>query len=217
MSTVWKNIKIKSSDGKFYESSKTEVEGWTKVETKEHGTRWHRIFSNLQGKLAKIDLDEEGQFGDRLKVYVETDTDEVSVLEINLFNTNKSINDYVRSLCQRLGNLNIGDEVDIFLNTKYKNNRGYLNKFMVVKVDDNIVEKALAKEDVPKWVEKQDPIKKDKKIWDRTDETAFFYNLLKSWIGENTKSYSSDENDSTEVTTTSTVSATIDDDDDLPF
>ena len=94
---------------------------------------------------------------------------------------------------------------------------------MVVKVDDNVLEKALNKEDVPRWVEKQDPIKKDKKIWDRTDETAFFYNLLKSWIGDNTKAYSSDENNSItaitgqgEVTAASTVETTIDDDD-LPF
>jgi len=211
MSTTWKNIKIKSSVGKFYESSKTAIDGWEEVETKEHGTRWHRVFSNLKGKLTKIAIDEEGQFGDRLKIYVETGTDEVSVLEINLFNTNKSINDYVKSLCQRLGNVNLGDEVDIFLNTKYKDKKDFLNKFVVVKVLDSIVEKSINKEDVPKWEEKPDPIKKGKMVWDRTAETAFYYEYLTNWVNENSPAQDTEE--TTPVVAETTVVA----DENLPF
>ena len=228
--STWKNIKIKSSVGKFYESSKTAVEGWEQIETEEHGTRWHRVFSNLKGKLTKVAIDEEGKFGDRLKIYVETDTDEVSVLELTLFNVNKTMNDYVKTFCTRLGNIRLGDEVDIFLNTKYKDKSDYLKKFVVVKIDDTIVEKALDKDSVPKWEEKPDPIKKGKTYWDRTAETAFYYEYLSNWIESNRPSSDSEPNNTTQNTTTPVTKekavikkevevavTSADDDDSLPF
>lgn len=192
--TAWKNIKIKQSVGKFYESSKTEIEGWEKVDTKEHGNRWHRVFSTITGTITKIMIDESGSFGDRLKIFVDTGEDEVSVLEMPLFNINKSLYDYARSLAMIIDGVKLGGENthEIFLNSKNKDKNDFLYKNIFIKQNGETVKPSVNKADVPAWEEKPDPVKKGKKVWDSTANTKYLYDILYDFCEGVTPSASSE-------------------------
>lgn len=183
MSTTWKTIKIKSGNGKFYTSSKEEKEGWTKVENLEHGTRWHNYFSNVEGKLKKISLDEEGNYGDKLKLFVETGEDEVSVIEIGVMSASGHMNSYAVSLVRIIDKLKIGETYTIFPNSKNKDKKGNLYRNLVFLMEDNkAVVSDLTKDDVPDWEQKPNPIKKKELIWDSTAQSAFYYERLDEYL-----------------------------------
>lgn len=175
----YKNVKIKSSKGVFYESSKEQLEGFNvEVETKEHGTRFHKEYKNLKGKLTKIAHDEEGMFGERLKVFIEEDDDNVIVLEMNVFRQKNVMDDYTKGFLQIAENLKLGQDVEFFLNSKKKDKKGYLYKNIFAKHGDEKVEWSFEFKDIPAWEEVPDPIKKGKMTWDSTKQTAFFYDKL---------------------------------------
>lgn len=175
----YKNVKIKFSKGVFYESSKEKLEGFNvEVETKEHGTRYHKEYKNLKGKLTKIAHDEEGMFGERLKVFIEEDDDNVIVLEMNVFRQKNVMDDYTKGFLQIADNLELGENVEFFLNSKKKDKKGYLYKNIFATQKGEKVRWAFEFKDIPAWEEVPDPIKKGKMTWDSTKQTAFFYDKL---------------------------------------
>jgi hypothetical protein len=199
MSTNWKNIKVKGN-GKFYESSKEEIEGWVKIETEEHGFRWHKEFTTIEGKLTKIETDDSGKYGDRIKIYIETGEDEVSVLELKLFTVTGHMEGYASSLSRIIDGVKIGSNIEIFCNRKKKNAKGnlYRNIFVNQQLEGedekgdplpfNMVKPTITKEDIPEWEQIPNPVKKKEMIWDSSKQAAFFYERLEKYT-ENGSDY----------------------------
>lgn len=177
------NLRIKSSNGTFYESLKSLEEGTVEFTTKSGDKRYHKEYPELCGTLYSVNLKE-----------VEWDTGCVELLEINLNHNDEAwqlsipvmdargVSDWAIQAAYFLDQLNEGDSVKIGLNRKEKDKSGkYLKRTMFFRVDDTPLKRSFTKEEVPQWTKKtvKDKVtKKEKEEWDTTDYQAFFYDVI---------------------------------------
>lgn len=180
---VYHNLKIKSSNGTFYESFKTKEEGTVEFVTKDGDKRYHKEYPELSGTLYSVNVKE-----------VDWDTGKVELLEINLNQNDEAwqlsipvmdargVSDWAIQAAYFLDQLNEGDNIKIGLNRKETDKSGkYLKKTMFFRVDDKPLKRSYTKDDVPQWIKKlvKDKVtKKEKEEWDTTDFQAFFYDIL---------------------------------------
>jgi len=211
------NYSIKSKNGKFYTTSKVEMDGYTpnKYIDKSTGkevTNYHKEVTNLKGKLVKWGV-KDSQFGERFYIMLKQDGDEVDVLDVPIFNgSSNSVNDYIKSFCQYIDSFEKDVDFEMYLNSKNKDKNGYLYKNVFINIDGKSLSWnfKLYSEDsiVPPPIETINKVTK-KKSWDYSDADAFFYEKIKGGAQYHT------ETSNTEASTGASVKPN--NDEDLPF
>lgn len=179
------NYSIESSRGVFYTTSKEQKEGYERHEyvdreTKETKVNYRKRISNLKGKLTKFGC-RGTQFGERFEMFLEQEDGDVAVLQIPIFRSGTSVNDYIKSMCQYIDNLKTGTTVEIYLNSKNKDKNGYLYKNIFINVDGENLKWAFPiygdDSPVPSPTKTINKVTK-KETWDYSDVDAFFYEKI---------------------------------------
>jgi hypothetical protein len=202
----YKNLSIKSSNGTFYQSLKEPQEGAVTFITKEGDTRYHLEQNDIVGTLHSI-RKEEVDFGhgpvELLKVSVTSADGDAQILSIPVTDA-RGVSDWAVQFAQYIGQLNIGDSISIGLNRKkLDKSEKFLQKVMFVRVDDLALKHSYKKEDVPAWeqkTEKDKITKKEKTVWDRSEQHAFYYDVLTKGVerlggGSNDPQYTEEPED----------------------
>lgn len=180
----YKNLSIKSSKGVFYQSFKEPTEGAIEVETREQGKRYHLEQQDIVGTLHSVRIEEvdfgRGKF-DMLKISVTSAEGDAQILSIPIVD-DRGVSDWAVQFAQYIDQINIGDKISIGLNRKEMDkSEKFLKKVMFVRVDDLALKHSFKKEDVPAWekkTEKDKVTKKEKTVWDRSEQHAFYYDVL---------------------------------------
>lgn len=174
----YRNFGIKSSEGKFYESHKTPVPNAVSF-VKDDKTYYHLLFDEIHGKLHSIKID-EGEYGTKLKISLTDAAGDAQVLAIPLI-SKWGVDDWARSLAVFIDQLEVGDDLELSLNTKDKDPKGYLRKNLFIKKDGTNLKFSFSHKDAPKGikrVEKDKVTKKEKEVWDFSDRDSFYYDII---------------------------------------
>jgi hypothetical protein len=182
----YNNFNIKASSGTFYQTSPTPQEGfvansYTDRQTKEEKTNYHREVESLHGKLHSIKL-KDGKYGEQLCISLTQSNGDANVLQLKVFNTGTSVNDYIKSFVQVMENLVLGAETEITLNRTSKDKKDKLYANVFISQDGEKIQWAF------KTVGEDSPVPKAKKVinkvkktesWDFDDVNEFYYDKLK--------------------------------------
>lgn len=187
MNKPYTNVLIKN--GTFYLSSKTPQEGFTEIEVKnpttgEMLTRYHKELW-IEGKFSGATEKEDTYKGKGINVYVEAE-EEIFALFIPLVGTGriKSTDQYLNSCIGSLLQLNVGDEVKMFVNNDRKDTNGRLYKNIIILRDGALVKSSYSYSDVPKWekTETKDTFGEVTTTWDPTETNKFYLNIFNQVI-----------------------------------
>lgn len=236
------NVKVKS--GTFYISSKEDKgEGWEKQTFKnpqnkeEILTRWHKNVS-IKGKVNMLKMDDDKYKGKVLNMIVGGE-DESYALQVPIMDnggTVKTTNKYFNSLVGSLENVKKGEEVTMFVNSKYEDKNGRLYRNIVVlDSEGKLIKSNFELSEVPRWIENKTKDEFDEEIieWDASPANKFYIDLFKKVVsnfeGNTTTTNSSNKPQSSSKPSNKVPTATpeeafepagdlnIDDHDDLPF
>lgn len=129
---TYRNYSIKSSKGKFYESSKDMQEGFNiRVETQNKEIRYHRESDALEGVLKKIGI-KEAQFTNgkvkQLRIMFDEISGDIGTLSIPILTAKGTLDPWIKAFMLYLPALKKGMEIKIQLNRQNKDKKGYLFK-----------------------------------------------------------------------------------------
>jgi len=184
--------KVKVKKGTFYISSKEDQgEGWTKNEFKnpqnkdETLVRYHRELS-IEGKITYLAMKEDKYAGNVLSLIVNNKEKEESYsLQIPIMDTGGTVrttNQYFNSIAGVFKNVNKGDTITMFVNTRNEDKNGNLYRNIVVLNEDGkLIKSDFSFTDSPKWVVsiKEDEFGKEVKEYDATESNKFYIGKFK--------------------------------------
>lgn len=188
------NFSIDRKTGMLVTTSKTPKEGYvenvyTVISTAEQKTNYKKSVESIEGvlkflgmKTVKIGNNEV----ERVFINLQVDQENTHVLELDVFTKNRSIDDYVKALCQHIAGLHSskGKKVNISANRTAKDKKDYLYRNIYFTVDGQKLnwDFQLYGENspVPKAVQVPDKVTKKLK-WDFSDVDAYFYEILKKY------------------------------------
>jgi len=179
------NFKIKQSKNVFYTTSKDELEGFIKNEytdkkTKTTTINYHKEVNSLTGVLKGIRL-KDSDYGKYLTLILEESPETTLWLEIPIFDAQKRISPYVKSICQYLENLRFNVETVINLNRTKKDKAGYFYKTVFFKQGDVDVKWAFSsygeESIVPPWEKTANKVTGEI-TWDSSNQDKFYYDLI---------------------------------------
>lgn len=213
---------IKSSSGKFYTTSQTPQDGFTRHDyedrtTKEKKTNYIKELDWLSGVLKEVSIVDHKFMGETIgiKLYDVKEKEDL-LLQIPIFSNKDSINDYAKSFITIYPNLKQNEEVSFTLEREKTNKRGYLYKTIFGIQDKKRAEWAIQREEVPAATKTKNKVTK-KEEWDFSDVDAFYYEKINQ-IPKRTSNSAPEENEP--VKNQKTAPAKVesnDDDEDLPF
>ena len=183
-------INVKFGSGTFYITSKTNPgEGWKEEtvnnpQTREEITRFRKDIGTVVGTVQWVGL-KESPFkgvGLTLSMLVKSEDGVTYSFEVPMLSTKgvKATDDYFKSLVGPLQNVNKGDKISMFLNSKNKDKNDRLYKNVVIlDADGALIKSNFSFSDVPKWdtSETKDFTGKTTVVYDPTPANAFFYNI----------------------------------------
>ena len=167
-------VGIKSGN-KLYISSKTKEVGFDTEVEYEGTTYYHKELSHIEGVLKNKKL-EEGNYGERLKLFFAQDKDNTYVLEIPTLQGD-SLKPWAAEIAKYLPGMDIGKNVKISTNTTKVDKKGNPYRNFYVEQDGVSVAWAFNLEDVPKPTQKKSKLKGEV-TWDFTDRDAFLYEII---------------------------------------
>jgi hypothetical protein len=184
--------KVKVKKGTFYISSKEDQgEGWTKNEFKnpqnkdETLVRYHRELS-IEGEITYLAMKEDKYAGNVLSLIVNNKEKEESYsLQIPIMDTGGTVrttNQYFNSIAGVFKNVNKGDTITMFVNTRNEDKNGNLYRNIVVLNEDGkLIKSDFSFTDSPKWVVsiKEDEFGKEVKEYDATESNKFYIGKFK--------------------------------------
>ena len=184
--------KVKVKKGTFYISSKeNQGEGWTKNEFKnpqnkdETLVRYHRELS-IEGEITYLAMKEDKYAGNVLSLIVNNKEKEESYsLQIPIMDTGGTVrttNQYFNSIAGVFKNVNKGDTITMFVNTRNEDKNGNLYRNIVVLNEDGkLIKSDFSFTDSPKWVVsiKEDEFGKEVKEYDATESNKFYIGKFK--------------------------------------
>lgn len=230
------NFSIDRKTGMLVTTSKTPKEGYvenvyTVISTAEQKKNYKKSVESIEGvlkflgmKTVKIGNNEV----ERVFINLQVDQENTYVLELDVFTKSRSIDDYVKALCQFIAGLysSKGKKVNISANRTAKDKKDYLYRNIYFTVDGQKLnwDFQLYGENspVPKAVQVPDKVTKKLK-WDFSDVDAYFYEILKKYeVTTSTASAASENSQSSsesvqEETDSSPNTQDNEDFNDLPF
>lgn len=183
------NYNIKNKNGMFYTTSKEEKEGYvlnkyTNRETNKEETNYHKDVSTLKGSLMRFGV-KSSPFGERFFIHLKQEDGNVAAMEINVFRSGTSINDYIKSFAQYLDQFKTDDVLEIYLNKKNKDSNGYLYKNVYISANGENLKWSFPiygeESPVPQPSKVINKVTK-KETWDYSDVDAFFYERVKGEV-----------------------------------
>lgn len=200
------NFSIDRKTGMLVTTSKTPKEGYVEnvyvvVSTGEQKTNYKKSVESIEGTLKFLGM-KTVKMGnnevERVFINLQVDQENTYVLELDVFTKSRSIDDYVKALCQYIAGLvsNKGKKVNISANRTTKDKKDYLYRNIYFTVDGQKLnwDFQLYGENspVPKAVQVPDKVTKKLK-WDFSDVDAYFYEILKKYEVTATASSTSSE------------------------
>lgn len=227
MATNYRNYRISSKTGKFYESSKQEQTGFNvKIPLDDGSVVWHRYSDELEGTLKKIQL-QTVDFGKGqlklLKIMWEEISGDVGSLSVPVLTAKGTLDSWIKALMLSLPNLKKKMNFKLQLNRSNKDKKGFLYKnawFRDADNEDELIKWAFdPQKDTPPPIETEHPLTGEKK-WDYNPVDKFYYDklmeLIETW-GGNTRDDDPPHDTSTEQAYSGGGDAQGDPWDNLPF
>lgn len=203
------NYRIKKGNV-FYLSSSEPLPGYKKVETKV-GVFYHKETDLIRSsELLSIKIN-ESKYGEYISFKMKGEDDN-TIIDLSIKTlVNGRLDAFAASAAMSIGNLKLGDPIDITLNKTERNSGNYLYSNIYFKQDGVNVPWTFEYSDVPKLVEKINKITK-KAEYDSEDKDAFLYEKLKEGCQAGSKKLPKQS----DISDSKTVVRPIEDDD-LPF
>lgn len=184
------NWSIKKSNGMFYTMSKTPEVGfhenkYVDKETKEVVLNYHKEVPTLSGVLHSAKL-KDTNFGQRLTLSLTQPNGDSHVLEIPVFNgTTDNISDYVKSITQIIGGLQLGIQTTFELNKTTKDKKGFLYANFYAEQEGEKIQwqfKVFGEgSEVPPAKQVKNKVT-GKETWDFSDASVWLYSKLKEGV-----------------------------------
>lgn len=180
------NYGVSSREGKIYRSSKTEEQGYQKVELQSGGVTYHKYLSGLSGKITYINRDVKEIVGtdgkkkklDNFKIFLK-DEHNTQALSVGTYSQEWKL------LIKSLYNVDFSKNIVLsyYKNSPEGSDKSYLNasiKYEGEKTADGkpVYPEWLDTKTVSKGGEVPDPIKNKKDEWDWTDNDIWYQDRM---------------------------------------
>lgn len=178
----YNNYRIKTATGHFYQSFKEPTPGADAVVLKDgSGTRYHKKYNYLKGKLRGVTIQEPPFGGKWLKIEFQENEDTRGSIQVPLLSYG-SIDGWAKAIALTLGNLEVGQEYQFGLNRKNKDDKGYLYKNFYVNLPGGEeagepVKWAIDPKAAPAWEKVKDDITGED-VWSGKAQTKWYYDYI---------------------------------------